>query len=91
MYYINFNLPLLKIREPKENKYISRVQLDEIMKKLFYIHDKRPIIDLLNSLYGNNISYDAHITYLNKEAITESVKNYAYFTKEACDMIIRVD
>lgn len=91
MYYLNYNFPIFKIREPKGNKYSGRVQLDEIMKKLFYIQDKRPIIDLLNSLYGNNIGYDAQITYLNKEAITESIKNYAYFTKEACDMIIRVD
>lgn len=36
--------------------YKSRIQLDEIMKKLFYIHNKRPIIDFLNSLFGDNIS-----------------------------------
>jgi hypothetical protein len=44
-----------------EAKYKSRIQLDEIMKKLFYIHNKRPIIDFLNSLYGDNIDYDACI------------------------------
>ncbi|MDP4193196.1 MAG: hypothetical protein Q8858_16645 [Bacteroidota bacterium] len=57
----------------KKGRYKNRVQLDEIMKKLFYIHNKRPIIDLLNSLYEDNIGYDAEITYLNKEAMEEAV------------------
>jgi hypothetical protein len=80
----------LVIKEEKTN-YNGRVQLDEIMKKLFYIHNKRPIIDLLNSLFGDNINYDADITYLNKESVNESLHNKAVLISQECDMYIKVD
>lgn len=80
----------LHIKE-KKGRYKNRVQLDEIMKKLFYIHNKRPIIDLLNSLYGDNIGYNAEITYLNKEAIDEAVNREAFLISRECDMFIKVD
>jgi hypothetical protein len=80
----------LVIREEKAS-YQNRIQLDEIMKKLFYIHNKRPIIDFLNSLYGDNIDYTAVITYLNKEAINDTIHKKAIFISQECDMLIKVD
>jgi hypothetical protein len=75
----------------KESNYKSRVQLDEIMKRLFQINNKKPIIDLLNSLYGDHIGYSAKLTYLNKEAINESKHNTIVFISHECDMLIQVD
>lgn len=60
------------------------------MKLLFYIHNKRPIIDLLNNLYGDSTGYSADITYLNKEAIIESVHKKGLFISQECDMFIKV-
>jgi hypothetical protein len=80
----------LVIKEEKAG-YKSRVQLDEIMKKLFYIHNKRPIIDFLNSLFGDNIDYDAVLTYLNKEALNESIHKKSILVSHECDLLIRVD
>lgn len=62
----------MTVKEEKDC-YSNRVQLDEIMKKIFYINNNRLIIDLLNGLYGDDIGYDADIKYLNKEAISNSV------------------
>jgi hypothetical protein len=80
----------LVIKEEKA-AYKSRIQLDEIMKKLFYIHNNRPIIDFLNSLYDDNLDYDAVLTYLNKESINEALHKKAVLISQECDMFIRVD
>jgi hypothetical protein len=85
-----YNMLELVIKEEKA-EYKSRVQLDEIMKKLFYIHNNRPIIDFLNSLYGDNLDYDAVVTYLNKEVINEAIYKKAVLVSQECDMLIRVD
>ena len=79
----------LVVKEDGE-EYKSRIQLDEIMKKLFYIHNRRPIIDFLNSLYGDDINYDAVVTYLNKEAINQSIHKKSVLISHECDMFIRV-
>jgi hypothetical protein len=45
--------------------------MDAIMKKLFSIRNPIPIIDFLNSIYKDNISYDAKISYSDKEIINK--------------------
>ena len=37
------------------------LQMDEIMKKLFTLSNKIPIIDFLNAIYGDDLSYDAKL------------------------------
>jgi hypothetical protein len=85
------NLEFDQLIQEKESKYQGRVQLDEIMKKLFYISNKRLVIDLLNSLYGDNIGYDADLTYLNKETISESARSKNVLIRHECDMLIGVN
>ena len=41
------------------------------MKKLFSIKNSRPIIDFLNSIYGDEISYKAEIKHSDKEIINK--------------------
>jgi hypothetical protein len=84
------NMLKLVVKED-EAKYKSRIQLDEILKKLFYINNNRPIIDFLNSLYGDNLNYDSILNYLNKEAITETLHKKSLLISQECDMFIRVD
>jgi len=66
--YKNFCYNTNFINEDKE-EYKSYLQMDAIMKKLFSIKNPIPIIDFLNSIYGDNISYNAKITYSDKEII----------------------
>ncbi|GAA0179100.1 hypothetical protein SH2C18_20350 [Clostridium sediminicola] len=44
------------------------------MKKLFHIN-KRPIIDFLNAIYKDNISYSAKIEYGDQEITTTKYNN----------------
>ena len=91
MYAYDLYTTMNLVINEESGKYKNSVQLDEIMKRLFYINNNRPIIDLLNSLYGDNIGYGAALTYLNKEAINESVHKTAVFISQECDMLIKVD
>ena len=45
------------------------VQMDQIMKRLFTLKNKKPIIDFLNAAYKDDLSYDAKISYSNTEII----------------------
>ena len=45
------------------------VQMDQIMKRLFTLKNKKPIIDFLNAAYRDELSYDAKISYSNTEII----------------------
>ncbi|HEY5561584.1 MAG TPA: hypothetical protein VIK72_07465 [Clostridiaceae bacterium] len=91
MFAYDLYTPVRLIINEKKDKYRSRIQLDKIMKSLFYIHNKKPVIDLLNSLYGDNIGYSAKLTYLNKEMINESIHKTAVLISHECDMLIKVD
>jgi len=51
--------------------YKNYLQMDEAMKKLFSMKNPRPIIDFLNSIYGDNIRYDAKIYYSDKQTINK--------------------
>ncbi|KOA18744.1 hypothetical protein CLHOM_30280 [Clostridium homopropionicum DSM 5847] len=66
--YQDFCCEPIFIKEDKED-YKSYIQIDAIMKKLFSIKNPIPIIDFLNSIYGDNISYGAKISYSDKEII----------------------
>ena len=66
----NFCTNLEIVRE-ENGKFKESLQMDEIMKKLFTINNPRPIIDFLNAIYGENISYDAKLSYSDKEIINK--------------------
>ncbi|MCM1988813.1 DUF4351 domain-containing protein [Oceanirhabdus seepicola] len=68
----------------------SYLQMDKIMKKLFSIHNKKPIIDFLNAIYKDNISYDAEINYRNKEFINLHKYKTVYYSHYA-DMYVKVE
>ena len=55
----------------ESGKYNGHIQLDKIMKRLFTIQNKKPIIDFLNAIYNDNLSDDTIITYLNNEITTQ--------------------
>ena len=67
-YNIFGNCDLLK---EDETTYKNYLQMDKIMKKLFSIKNPRPIIDFLNSIYGDDISYNAEIKHSDKEIINK--------------------
>jgi hypothetical protein len=61
-----------EIREDKE-EFVA-LEMDGILKRLFMIKDKVPIIDFLNSIFNDNLSYDAKISYGNTEIINNNPK-----------------
>ncbi len=63
------------------------LQMDEIMKKLFTLSNKIPIIDFLNAIYGDDLSYDAKITYNNTEIVNSNIF-LAQFKTFRADMFI---
>ena len=67
-----------------------RIQLDAMLKRLFTLENKIPIIDFLNAAYGDSISYEAKITYGDKEIINSS-KGGNKFTKYFSDIYINVE
>ena len=66
------------------------IQLDRIMRKLFTLHNKRPMIDFFNAIYGDDISYDALVNYKNKEMVSNFAINTTRLIAYSCDMIIDV-
>ncbi len=44
------------------------------MKRLFSLQNKVPLIEFLNAIYKDDISYKAKITYGDKEIIRETLK-----------------
>jgi hypothetical protein len=99
LYSIEDNYQLLKedfydsYKEGEESKSLSSsknyLQMDKIMKKLFSFKNTRPIIDFLNAVYGDDISYDAELFYGNTETnnIDEGKNKYITFY---ADMFITV-
>jgi hypothetical protein len=73
----------------ENNETGSYLQMDEIMKKLFTLKNKIPIIDFLNAAYGDNINYDADISYSNTEIINTERITSSYITFNS-DMFISV-
>jgi hypothetical protein len=61
-----------EIREDKEE--FTALEMDGILKRLFMIKDKVPIIDFLNSIFKDNLSYNAKISYGNTEIINDKLK-----------------
>lgn len=43
--------------------------INTILKEIFYLESKKPIIDFLNKLYDYKLSYSSEIIYLDKEYI----------------------
>jgi len=66
------------------------LQMDKIMKRLFMLENKRPVIDFLNAIYKDNISYDAKLSYGNREInnISGVVSQYVSFY---ADMFIKAE
>jgi hypothetical protein len=61
-----------EIREDKEE--FLALEMDAILKRLFMIKDKVPIIDFLNSIFNDNLSYNAEISYGNTEIVNDKLK-----------------
>ena len=55
----------------EDREEYSALEMDKILKRLFMLKDKVPIIDFLNRIYSDNLSYDAIITYGNTEIVNE--------------------
>lgn len=55
----------------EDSDEFTALEMDEILKRLFMLKDRVPIIDFLNRLYNDNLSYNAAITYGNTEIINE--------------------
>ena len=72
--------------DDSKNTYL---QMDKIMKKLFTLKEKTPIIDFLNSAYGDNLSYESVISYSNTEINNSKAFSASYITFHA-DMFITV-
>jgi hypothetical protein len=79
---------IYEICEESSNK--EYLQMDQIMKKLFTLQDKRPIIDFLNAIYEDGLSYDAKISYSNTEIINTKNFSVQYVSFHA-DMFITVE
>lgn len=86
--YSTFLLSSDKIMEDN-SLYKNYLQMDLILKKLFTIKNPRPIIDFLNAIYGDDISYDAKISYSDKEIINRK-RNSAKLISFYADMYITV-
>ena len=64
-----YNVIYKDFRVKEDNNLGHYVQMDAILKKLFTIENKTPIIDFLNAIYNENLSYDCEISYPNTEII----------------------
>jgi len=84
MLYIISTVEAYIMEDEGDNKYL---QMDETMKKLFTLKEKRPIIDFLNAAYGDDLSYEAEINYNNTEIINTKSFTSTYMTFHA-DMFI---
>ena len=99
LYSIENNYQLLKedfhdyYKEGEESRSLSSnknyLQMDKIMKKLFSFKNTRPIIDFLNAVYGDDISYDAELFYGNTEINNIDEDKNKYITFYA-DMFITI-
>ena len=84
MLYIISTVEAYIMEDEGDNKYL---QMDETMKKLFTLKEKRPIIDFLNAAYGDDLSYEIEINYNNTEIINTKGFSSTYMTFHA-DMFI---
>lgn len=57
------------------NSSKTSLNMDSIMKRLFTLKNKKPIIDFLNSIYGDDIGYDAMVYYPNVENLNRNINN----------------
>ncbi|OFI06485.1 hypothetical protein CLOACE_09850 [Clostridium acetireducens DSM 10703] len=95
--YYYSNLGFYPICGEVENKdsYVKEeestyIQMDKIMKRLFSLQNKVPLIDFLNAVYKDDISYNAKVTYGDKE-ITSLNKDKVKFVSFYADMYVRVE
>ena len=83
MYYLRRGNVITLVREDDSNyesdtsKNSSKTSLnmDSIMKRLFTLKNKKPIIDFLNSIYGDDIGYEAEVNYPNVENLNRNINN----------------
>lgn len=60
--------------------------INTILKEVFYLESKKPIIDFLNKLYDYKLSYNSEIIYLDKENINS--EDYKELQEEVNILII---
>ncbi|WP_017416618.1 hypothetical protein [Clostridium tunisiense] len=61
--------------DTNNNSKKTSLNMDSIMKRLFTLKNKKPIIDFLNSIYGDDIGYDAEVYYPNVENLNRNINN----------------
>jgi hypothetical protein len=61
--------------DTNSNSSKTSLNMDSIMKRLFTLKNRRPIIDFLNSIYGDDIGYDAEVYYPNVENLNRNINN----------------
>lgn len=82
MYYLKHGNVITLVREEDSNyksdtnnSKKTSLNMDSIMKRLFTLNNKKPIIDFLNSIYGDDIGYDAELYYPNVENLNRNINN----------------
>jgi hypothetical protein len=76
----------------RENtKDYAFLEMDHIMKSLFKLNNKRPLIDFLNAIYGDNISYNAKIKYGDKEINQAPDVMSSHYMRFYADMYIHAE
>ncbi|EQB89542.1 hypothetical protein J2Z44_002803 [Clostridium punense] len=61
--------------DASKNSGKTSLNMDSIMKRLFTLKNKKPIIDFLNSIYGDDIGYEAEVYYPNVENLNRNINN----------------
>ncbi|MBP2021495.1 hypothetical protein J2Z44_001291 [Clostridium punense] len=83
MYYLKQGNVLTLVQEDQsnyesdtsKNSGKTSLNMDSIMKRLFTLKNKRPIIDFLNSIYGDDIGYEAEVNYPNVENLNRNINS----------------
>jgi hypothetical protein len=83
MYYLKQGNVITLVKEEDSNyesdttnnSIKTSLNMDSIMKRLFTLKNKKPIIDFLNSIYGDDIGYEAEVNYPNVENLNRNINN----------------
>ena len=72
---LNYQEDTLLVCDGKVEYDDKKLSMDGILKMLFTLNNKRPIIDFLNSIYGDELTYSAQLTYPNVENFYNNDRN----------------
>lgn len=77
-----------KFIEEKENLK-KELKINEIMEDIFSLKNNRPLIDLLNSIYEDELSEKSKIIYINSKDIVNNNELF-FFNNIICDLRILI-